>query len=54
MKAIQIAERLEKPAINELFTDVYDEAPSNLVEQEKSLREMVKKHPEDYPSDVPV
>ncbi|KAH7671045.1 2-oxoisovalerate dehydrogenase E1 component alpha subunit protein [Dioscorea alata] len=54
LKAIQIAERLEKPAINELFTDVYDEAPSNLHEQEKSLREMIKKHPEDYPSDVPI
>ncbi|KAJ0973121.1 hypothetical protein J5N97_021080 [Dioscorea zingiberensis] len=54
MQAIQIAERLEKPPINELFTDVYDQVPSNLCEQEKSLREIIKKHPEDYPSDVPL
>ncbi|KAJ0973152.1 hypothetical protein J5N97_021111 [Dioscorea zingiberensis] len=54
MQAIQIAERLEKPPINELFTDVYDQVPSNLCKQEKSLREIIKKHPEDYPSDVPL
>ncbi|KAJ8493779.1 hypothetical protein OPV22_015500 [Ensete ventricosum] len=54
LQAIQVAERAEKPPLSELFTDVYDRVPSNLWEQEKSLRETIKKHPKDYPSDVPV
>ncbi|URD93707.1 Dehydrogenase E1 component [Musa troglodytarum] len=54
LQAIQAAERAEKPPLSELFTDVYDRVPSNLQEQEKSLRETIKKHPKDYPSDVQV
>lgn len=54
LQAIQVAERVQKPPLTELFTDVYDTVPSNLREQEKLLRETVKKHPGDYPSDVPV
>ncbi|XP_072969269.1 2-oxoisovalerate dehydrogenase subunit alpha 2, mitochondrial isoform X1 [Typha angustifolia] len=54
LQAIQIAERVEKPPLSELFTDVYDQIPANLCEQEKSLRDTIKKHPGDYPSDVPI
>ncbi|KAL6906187.1 hypothetical protein ACP4OV_003788 [Aristida adscensionis] len=54
LQAIQVAERTPKPPLSELFTDVYDEIPSNLREQEQLLRNMVKKHPADYPTDVPV
>ncbi|KAL6642349.1 hypothetical protein ACP70R_020530 [Stipagrostis hirtigluma subsp. patula] len=54
LQAIQIAERAPKPPLSELFTDVYDQIPSNLHEQEQMLRDMVKKHPADYPTDVPV
>ncbi|CAN6475991.1 unnamed protein product [Victoria cruziana] len=54
LNAIQVAEKMEKPPISELFTDVYDVVPSNLREQEKLLRETISKHPQDYPSDVPV
>ncbi|XP_057973393.1 2-oxoisovalerate dehydrogenase subunit alpha 1, mitochondrial-like isoform X2 [Malania oleifera] len=54
LKAIQSAERTDKQPLGELFTDVYDDPPLNLVEQEKSLRETIRKHPEEYPSDVPV
>ncbi|WOL11917.1 2-oxoisovalerate dehydrogenase subunit alpha 2, mitochondrial [Canna indica] len=54
LQAIQVAERAEKPPLSELFTDVYDQVPSNLYEQEKLLRETIKKHPAEYPSDVPV
>lgn len=50
MNAIQVAERLEKPLLTDLFTDVYHEMPSNLKEQERSLTETMKKHPQDYPS----
>lgn len=54
LEAIQFAERMEKPSIENLFSDVYDGLPSNLQEQEKQLRETVALHPESYPSDVPL
>ncbi|XP_062203092.1 2-oxoisovalerate dehydrogenase subunit alpha 2, mitochondrial-like isoform X2 [Phragmites australis] len=54
LQAIQVAERTPKPPVAELFTDVYDQIPSNLREQEQSLRDTIMKHPADYPIDVPV
>ncbi|KAK3011090.1 hypothetical protein RJ639_011544 [Escallonia herrerae] len=54
LHAIQLAERTEKPPLEDLFTDVYDHLPSNLQEQERLLRETIEKHPQDYPADVPV
>ncbi|KAK8948993.1 hypothetical protein KSP39_PZI006009 [Platanthera zijinensis] len=53
LQAIQVAEREQKPALGELFSDVYDIIPSNLREQEQFLRHTVKKHPGDYPHNVP-
>ncbi|CAI0625356.1 unnamed protein product, partial [Linum tenue] len=54
LQAIQAAERTEKPSLEEMFSDVYDETPSNLREQHEQLREIIKRHPKDYPSDIPV
>lgn len=54
LQAIQMAENEEKPVLEEIFSDVYNVLPSNLGEQEKWLRETIKKHPQDYPSDVSV
>ncbi|KAK2967093.1 hypothetical protein RJ640_007408 [Escallonia rubra] len=54
LHAIQVAERTEKPPLEDLFTDVYDHLPSNLQEQEKLLRDTIEKHPQDYPAGVPV
>ncbi|KAL8152087.1 hypothetical protein V2J09_021895 [Rumex salicifolius] len=54
LRAIQAAEKLEKPPLFELFTDVYDVPPLNLVTQEISLRKDIQKHPRDYPTNVPV
>ncbi|EOX92579.1 hypothetical protein QUC31_003715 [Theobroma cacao] len=53
LHAIQMAEKVEKPPVEELFTDVYDDLPSNLREQEKLLRETISRHPQDFPADVP-
>lgn len=53
LHAIQNAEKVEKPTIGEIFTDVYDVPPSNLSDQEKSLRETIEGHPQDYPPDFP-
>lgn len=54
LHAIQVAEKVEKPQLSDLFTDVYANMPSNLIEQEEALRQSIKRHPQDYPSDVPV
>lgn len=54
MQAIQVAERTEKPPLTDMFSDVYDRVPSNLLEQEKQLRETVNRYPKDYPADVPL
>ncbi|KAL3528251.1 hypothetical protein ACH5RR_012907 [Cinchona calisaya] len=54
LQAIQLADKTEKPPLANLFSDVYEDKPPNLQEQEKSLRETIKKHPQDYLSDVPL
>ena len=52
IEAIQVAEKLEKQPLSEMFKDVYDKPTKDLVEQENFLRETIKKHPKCYPSDV--
>lgn len=54
IQAIQVAERMEKPPVSELFTDVYDKPTKDLQDQEILLKENIKKHPKDYPSDIPI
>ncbi|KAI4307204.1 hypothetical protein L6164_030416 [Bauhinia variegata] len=54
LQAIHVAEKTEKPPLEEVFNDVYDQPPSNLKEQERQLRETIKKRPKEYPSDVPL
>ncbi|XP_071689943.1 2-oxoisovalerate dehydrogenase subunit alpha 2, mitochondrial-like isoform X2 [Rutidosis leptorrhynchoides] len=53
-QAIQVAERIEKPPVADMFNDVYDVPPKNLTAQEALLRKTVKKHVQDFPSDVPL
>ncbi|XP_020210129.1 2-oxoisovalerate dehydrogenase subunit alpha 2, mitochondrial [Cajanus cajan] len=54
VQAIQVAEKAQKPPLEDMFNDVYDQIPSNLHEQERLLRNTIEKHPKDYPSDVPL
>ncbi|CAN4115332.1 unnamed protein product [Withania somnifera] len=54
LQAIQVAEKAEKPPIKDVFTDVYDVPPANLQEQEIFIRETIRRHPQDYPTDVPL
>lgn len=49
LHAIQVAEKLEKPSLKDIFTDVYDVPPSNLRDQERSLRQTVGRHTKEYP-----
>ncbi|GKD31521.1 dehydrogenase, E1 component, partial [Tanacetum coccineum] len=52
--AIDAAEREEKTALTDMFTDVYEEVPSNLVDQERSLRETINRYQKDFPTNVPL
>ena len=49
LKAFNRAETRKKPAIRELFTDVYDQLPKQLEDQQKEMLEMVAKYPDAYP-----
>ncbi|KAG2185137.1 hypothetical protein INT44_001927 [Umbelopsis vinacea] len=51
MKSFLAAEKRKKPSVEELFTDVYDELPPNLVEQRQELADLIKKYPEHYTTD---
>ncbi|PJF17770.1 hypothetical protein PSACC_02387 [Paramicrosporidium saccamoebae] len=45
------AEQQKKPAIDEMFTDVYDEMPWNLKAQREELKQILKENPDKYPLD---
>lgn len=36
------------PEVDQLFEQVYDEMPQNLIEQRQELREHIRKYPDDY------
>ena len=40
----------EKPAISELFTDVYDKPTKRLIQQQKELEEHLKTYGQHYPT----
>jgi 2-oxoisovalerate dehydrogenase E1 component alpha subunit len=50
LESLKKAEEQKKPAISELFTDVYDKLPISLQEQKKELEEHLRKHPDHYPT----
>ncbi|XP_064484800.1 2-oxoisovalerate dehydrogenase subunit alpha, mitochondrial-like [Ornithodoros turicata] len=49
MQAIQMAEKVDKPAVQEMFTDVYKDMPPSLQEQMKLLLNHVEEYKEHYP-----
>lgn len=51
LEAFAKAEKKKKPSPSLMFSDVYAEIPSNLVEQEKQMRQHVEKYKEHYPVD---
>ncbi|WP_114418261.1 thiamine pyrophosphate-dependent dehydrogenase E1 component subunit alpha [Marinospirillum perlucidum] len=48
--AMKKAEKVPKPPLEELFTDVYKEMPWHLQEQLEEARDLVERHPEAYPA----
>eukprot|EP00245_Coleochaete_scutata_P013084 TRINITY_DN521_c0_g1_i1.p1 TRINITY_DN521_c0_g1~~TRINITY_DN521_c0_g1_i1.p1 ORF type:complete len:463 (-),score=57.10 TRINITY_DN521_c0_g1_i1:1107-2495(-) len=54
LAALEGAEKMLKPPLSDLYTDVYDVVPPNLVAQEEMIRKIVAKFPDDYPKDIPI
>ena len=48
LEALETAEKLPKPAIENLFTDVYDQLTPELEAQQKQLMEHLAKYPNEY------
>jgi 2-oxoisovalerate dehydrogenase E1 component alpha subunit len=48
LKAFMEAEKLPKPSVSEMFTDVYDEIPDHLKKQKLELERIMKEYPEFY------
>lgn len=49
LAAVKVAEKIEKPPVEDLVTDVYDQVPPHLQAQLDDLKEHIKKYPEAYP-----
>lgn len=49
LAAVKVAEKIDKPPVEDLVTDVYDDVPKHLQKQLDELKEHIKKYPEAYP-----
>lgn len=49
LAAVKVSEKIDKPPVEDLITDVYDQAPPLLQSQFEQLKEHIKKYPDAYP-----
>jgi 2-oxoisovalerate dehydrogenase E1 component alpha subunit len=49
LAAVKVAEKIDKPPVEDLVSDVYDVVPKHLQEQLDALKIHIKKYPEAYP-----
>lgn len=49
LAAVKVAEKVAKPELESLVTDVYDNVPKHLQDQLDELKDHIKKYPESYP-----
>lgn len=49
LDALKVAEKIQKPALEELFNDVYAEPIPELKRQYEALKEHIRKYPDAYP-----
>ena len=49
LAAVKVAEKIAKPPVEDLITDVYDQVPPLLQNQFDQLKEHIKKYPKAYP-----
>ena len=50
LKAFQAAEKIPKPGVEDMFTDVYDVKTPLIERQEKELHRLLKEYPEHFES----
>ncbi|GAB2992829.1 thiamine pyrophosphate-dependent dehydrogenase E1 component subunit alpha [Psychrosphaera aestuarii] len=50
LDALKVAEKVAKPALEEIVTDVYEEVPAHLQKQYEQLKAHILKYPESYPA----
>ncbi len=50
LSALKVAEVVEKPALEEIVTDVYEQVPEHLQKQYEELKQHIAKYPEAYPA----
>lgn len=48
LKAFSTAEKLKKPSLKHMFTDVYDNVPAHLRDQEREVERLLKSYPEHF------
>ena len=49
LAALKVAEKVEKPSLESLVTDVYDTVPQHLEKQMEELKTHIRKYPDAYP-----
>ena len=49
LAAVKVAEKIDKPPVEDLVTDVYDQVPEQLQKQLDELKIHIKKYPDAYP-----
>lgn len=49
LAAVKVAEKIDKPPVEDLVSDVYDQVPPHLQKQLEELKTHIKKYPEAYP-----
>ncbi|PCI61697.1 MAG: 3-methyl-2-oxobutanoate dehydrogenase [Gammaproteobacteria bacterium] len=49
LAAVKVAEKIAKPELRELVTDVYDDVPQHIEKQYQDLVEHIKQYPDAYP-----
>ena len=50
LAAVKVAEKVNKPSLQDMVTDVYDEVPPHLQKQVDELAEHIKLYPQAYPA----
>ncbi len=49
LAAVKVAEKIDKPPVEDLVSDVYDQVPAHLQAQLDALKLHIKKYPQSYP-----
>jgi len=49
LAAVKVSEKIDKPPVEDLVTDVYDQIPKHLQDQLDELKVHIKKYPDAYP-----